>query len=267
MKKQNNKELVVVKVGTNVLTDRSGERDRLDTASFHNIGSEIRDMSDNGTGVVLVSSGAITAGILGEKRRREDIADTRELQRYAARGWDNVVQEWKRSIGPERVTPALLTKHELQQKSTKEQMLGVLGVSMAYGDVFVVNENDTISDEEIKFGDNDTLAASLAATIATSGLYKRVRLALLTNIDGLRTDKDDPSSLVRTVTNIDDVEHFANDTNDFHSRGGMVTKLRAARIAKSAGVETAIGSGRLHQPVTKALTRQTGTYFELPEAA
>lgn len=267
MKKQNNKELVVVKVGTNVLTDRSGERDRLDTASFHNIGSEIRDMSDNGTGVVLVSSGAITAGILGEKRRREDIADTRELQRYAARGWDNVVQEWKRSIGPERVTPALLTKHELQQKSTKEQMLGVLGVSMAYGDVFVVNENDTISDEEIKFGDNDTLAASLAATIATSGLYKRVRLALLTNIDGLRANKDDPRTLIRTVTDIADVSDIAHDTDDTHSRGGMITKLRAASIAADAGVEMAIVNGRLQRPVTRALNRESGTYFERTKIA
>lgn len=262
MDSQSEKDLVVVKVGTNVLTKSGEASERLDESAFENIGGEVRRLSREGTGVVLVSSGAITAGVLDEEKEREHIQETTELQRYAARGWDRVVQKWKSAIGDERVSAALLTKRELHKASTRDQALGVISCALAHDDVFVVNENDTISDDEIRFGDNDTLAAALAAECASAGLFRSVRLILLTNTNGLYADPNDESTLIRTVNKIETIEEYAGSAENGHSRGGMKTKIEAAKTAKNSGVETCIASGRTPEVITRALQKQVGTAFE-----
>lgn len=263
MNYQREKELLVVKVGTNVLADTTGESEKLDDRSFESIGGEVRLLSDSGVGVILVSSGAITAGVIGEGRRREDIESATELQRYAARGWDTVVQKWKSVIGATRVSSTLLTKRELHTEDMRTKALGVINCCLAHNDVFVVNENDTISDDEIKFGDNDTLAAELAAVCAASGLFKSVKLVLLTNKDGLNKIADDDTTLIRTVTDIELVEQYAGNVANNHSRGGMKTKVQASKTACRAGVETFIANGRTEQAIDRALRREIGTYFQV----
>lgn len=113
MNYQFEKDLLIVKVGTNVLAETGNGQERLNEEAFENIGNEVRELSDAGRGVILVSSGAITAGVFAEQKRREDISAVEE-QRYAARGWDTVVQKWKSVIGAERVSSTLLTKRELR---------------------------------------------------------------------------------------------------------------------------------------------------------
>lgn len=261
MKKRDKKDLVVVKVGTNVLADTLSGAEKLDDVSFANIGTELRQLSDSETGVVLVSSGAITAGVLSERKRRDEIDSTTELQRYAARGWDSVVQRWKSVIGDERVSSTLLTKREINTSTLRAKALGVISCCLSHNDVFIVNENDTLSDDEIKFGDNDTLAAELAVACAESGLFKSVKLVLLTNVNGLNRIANDGSTLIRTVADIDTVEPYAGTAQNGHSRGGMKTKVQAARTARTAGVETYIANGRMKHVIGKALRRETGTYF------
>lgn len=263
MNYQLERDLLVVKVGTNVLADTSGEFERLDDHSFESIGREVHQLSNNGMGIVLVTSGAITAGVLGEQKRRYDIQDATELQRYAARGWDSVVQKWKSVIGSERISSTLLTKREVHTEAMRIKALGVISCCLAHNDIFVVNENDTISDDEIKFGDNDTLAAALAVECAIAGLFRSVRLVLLTNKNGLNEIADDDSTLIRTVTDIEAVEKYAGSAANGHSRGGMKTKVEAAKTAKRAGIETSIANGRTGQVITKALNREIGTYFVL----
>ena len=263
---QTEKDVVIIKVGTNVLANTSDGVERLDTQSFAKIGSEARRLVDEGMGVIIVSSGAITAGVLGEQKRREDIDNVFALQRYAARGWDSVVQQWKQHIGHQRVSSTLLTKREIHTEAMRTKALGVMSCCLSHGDVFVVNENDTLSDDEIKFGDNDTLAAALAVECAQSGLFRSIQLVLLTNIDGLRADKDDTSTLVRTVTDITAVEQYAGPTTSGHSRGGMTTKVRAAKVAVAAGVATYIADGRVDAAVGKVLNKKIGTYFAAKEA-
>ena len=260
---QTEKDLIIVKVGTNVLTDISEDHEVLNKRAFDHIGREVRILSDVGMGVILVSSGAITAGILGDNRHRRDVDNVYDLQRYAARGWDQVVQQWKRSIGGDRVSSTLLTKREIHTETMRIKALGVISCCLSYNDVFVVNENDTISDDEIKFGDNDTLAAALAVECERSGLFRSVRLVLLTNIDGLRADKDDSTSIVRKVVDIAQVEQYAGAAANEHSRGGMTTKVQAAKVATRAGVATYIADGRVMDVVHEVLDHKIGTYFAI----
>ncbi|MCL2037629.1 hypothetical protein FWG95_01330 [Candidatus Saccharibacteria bacterium] len=251
--------LLVVKVGTNTLVDASQRC--LNEEAFRRIGDEIRDLTDEKTGIVLVSSGAITAGAMLDGRRRGEVSEMVELQRYAARGWDEIVQRWKAAIGADRVSAALLTKQELLWRNTQAKALNVIGCSLVHGDVFLVNENDTICDDEIRFGDNDTLAAELAASLAASNMFHVVRLILLTNRDGLCKVADDNSTLLRVVTDIENVRQFAGAAENGLSCGGMVTKIASAQIAMCAGVETFIANGRESTVISRALAAEIGTRF------
>lgn len=258
---QHQKDLVVVKVGTNVLANTIGKLDQLDERSFTRIGEQLRRMVSQQMGVILVSSGAITAGIIADSKKRSDISDLAEIQRYAARGWDTVIQRWKRAIGEEKVSSTLLTKREIHTAAMRSKALSVITCCLNHGDIFVVNENDTISDDEIKFGDNDTLAAAIAAECANAGLFRSVKLVLLTNVDGLYRDIDDSSTLIDYVNDIDLVDQYATGATSGHARGGMRTKLLAARTAKEAGVETYIANGRAKRAIYRSLNHEIGTCF------
>lgn len=261
MKEQFTGDVVLVKVGTNTLTTGQSGHVQLDKEAFAAIGYQLRQLADQGYGVILVSSGAITAGVSHERRRREEVADVTKERRYAARGWDIVVQQWKEAIGSSRVSSTLLTKREVHSESMRGMLLDVVDCCLAHGDVFVVNENDCLSDDEIKFGDNDTLAASLAETCARSGRFRSVQMVLLTDVNGLRRVASDASTLIRQVDDIDEVEEFATAVASHHSRGGMTSKIRAARIATAAGVVTTIASGREADVVACALAGEVGTCF------
>jgi glutamate 5-kinase len=218
-------------------------------------------LTDEGGCVVLVSSAAITAGVLSDGKIRTGSEAVVEEQRYAARGWDTVVQKWKSTIGAERVSATLLTKREIHNGNMRRKALGVIACCFEHNDIFVVNENDTISDDEIKFGDNDALAAELAVALAQAGMFKSVQLVLLTDEHGLYKDINDRESLIRKVTDIDEVEGYANGTSSINSTGGMLTKVKAARQATEIGIKTYIAHGRVSNAIKRCLAREVGTYF------
>jgi len=245
--------LLVVKVGTNVLSN---------DGSFDRIGGEISQLSNDETSVILVSSGAISAGIRHDGKYREDVTDAAELQRYALLGWHDVVQRWGKAI-KKRISPALITKHELDTAATRAKLLGVIACCLVHGDIFLTNENDAVCDDEIRFGDNDTLAGELAVVCTLSGMFQRVRLILLTNKNGLNRVADDDETLIRTVDDIAAIKKYAGDVVDAHSRGGMITKVRAAEIAKQMGVETFIANGWEDRAIARALAGEIGTRFRV----
>jgi glutamate 5-kinase len=255
------RELFVVKVGTNTLIQKDNSGERLHDESFESIGQQVRELTDEGGCVVLVSSAAITAGVVGDGKERDGTEEVVELQRYAARGWDTVVQKWKSTIGAERVSATLLTKREIHNDNMRKKALGVIACCLEHDDVFVVNENDTISDDEIKFGDNDALAAELAVALAQAGMFKSVQLVLLTDEHGLYKDVKDKESLIRKVTDIGAVEEYAGGASTVNSSGGMLTKVASARKATETGIKTYIANGRVRNAIKRCIAREIGTYF------
>jgi len=255
--------LIIVKVGTSVLTKEKDGICSLDDKSFNRIGAQIRQLSDMNMSIILVSSGAITAGVTSDGRQREVVTYMDELQRYAARGWDAIVQEWKTAIGAEKISPTLLTKHDIHSVNTRRKMLNFMTCCFSQGDVVLVNENDAICNDEIRFGDNDTLSAALAVELAESQLFNKIQLVLLTNKNGLNKVANDDTTLIKKVTNITNVEKFACQSASCHSRGGMVTKIQAAEIAGRAGVATFIANGWVDRAIARALAGEIGTRFNV----
>lgn len=149
----------------------------------------------------------------------------------------------------------------------REKLLGVISCCLNHNDIFVVNENDCLSDNEIKFGDNDTLTGELA--IAVSGLARSLHAVFLTNVNGLYRQADDESTVIRTVSmdkgecDIHDALLYTGEVTDSNSRGGMYSKVEATRkVTDSRTRGTAyIANGREAFAVTRALRGSIGTRF------
>ncbi len=132
---------------------------------------------------------------------------------------------------------------------------------LSHGDLPVVNENDAISHEEIAHGDNDQLAARLASKIAASDLFKaRVRLVVLSNIDGVY---DGAGAVCPEIVDIDKYLHLAEGAISTQGTGGMGTKLEAAQIARTDGVEMWIANGRSENAIQRTLAGEIGTHFSI----
>jgi glutamate 5-kinase len=140
--------------------------------------------------------------------------------------------------------------------------MGVIDRLLIHDDVCVVNENDATSHAEIAFGDNDTLAARLAAKMRSSELFNScVRLLILSDIDGVYTDRNDPRTVMGAINDIEQFKHLAGTASSSESTGGMETKFMAASIAKAAGVQTVIGNGRTEGIIPAMLENNAGTLF------
>lgn len=233
--------LVVVKVGTRVLTRPDGT---LDESRVGILADEIATLADSGRKVALVSSGAVGAGLgkLGLKARPEDIA---HLQAVAAVGQSHLIQAYDRAIQRHRRHAAqlLLTADGLHNRTRYLNIRNTILNLLEYGAIPIINENDTVSVDELQlsFGDNDRLAAMV------TNLIRAPLLVLLSDVEGLYDgDPDDPASRVLpTVATIDEsVFALARAGPGGLSRGGMASKLRAAQMVTAAGENAIIASGR-----------------------
>lgn len=251
---------VVIKLGTGVLTSGIGD---LDTARIQAHCRQVQLLRARGIEVIVVSSGAVGLGMgkLGLKRRPKDLAT---LQACAAVGQGILTNIWQQCFDPHGLTVAqiLLTREDLRARHRHNAVFNTLERLLANGVVPIVNENDTVSAAEIKFGDNDTLSA-LVASVANADL-----LFILSNIPGL-IDMKGSGEVVHQVTKITpEIEAMAQGTNQETSVGGMVSKLSAAKIAHRAGCGVIIGSGQDGELFSKLLDGQiVGTHFmpsELP---
>ena len=230
---------VVVKVGTNVLTDRAGA---LDQGRVRELAAQLSRARAGGRKVGLVSSGAIGAGVgrLGLARRPVDLP---HLQACAAVGQCALMQAYQDALTPFGVHAAqiLLTAGDFDNRVRYLNARHTILTLFEYGCLPIINENDTVSVAEIRFGDNDHLAAMVA------NLLQAPLLVLLTNVDGLYTadPRVDPSaSLVATVPHIDkSVTDMAAPTQSELGTGGMRSKLRAARLTTSAGGAVIMANG------------------------
>ena len=228
---------LVVKVGTNAL---SRPDDTLDVDRVRALAGELSDLRVGGRRVVLVSSGAVGAGIglLGLSSRPADLP---RLQAAAAAGQAKLIGLYDEALNARGLHAAqlLLTGNDFKQRKRYLNVRHTLSALLSMDVVPVVNENDTVSVDEIRFGDNDRLAALVA------GLFDDAALVILTAVEGLMSGTDAGAERVRFVASPDDpAMGFARDDRSSLGSGGMAAKLRAVRSAVEAGVPVAIADGR-----------------------
>ena len=263
---------VVVKAGTNVLT--SGNRLNaagsvaLDTAVMADLARQISALVNGyGVQVVLVTSGAIAAGrqALAEAGRVEDIPDISARQVLAALGQSRLMQAYADFFSEQNVTiaQALLTINDTNQRQPYLNIRNTLLSLLELGVVPILNENDVVASDEIGevFGDNDRLSALIAALIDAD------LLIILSDVDGLYTadPKADPSAkLVPVVDLVDDrVASMAGRHRNAWARGGMPTKLEAARLVTTSGIAMTICRGRDPDVVLRVVAGDAvGTFFK-----
>ncbi len=232
---------IVVKVGTRVLTNADGT---LDEHQIHRLGEDIHLLLDRGLRVVLVSSGAVGAGLsqLGLNQRPTDLA---RLQAVAAVGQAKLIECYDRTLRQygRHAAQVLLTSDVLNDRGRYLNVRNTLFRLLELGAVPIINENDTVAVDELmlSFGDNDRLAAMV------TNLLRAPLLVLLSDVDGLYDgDPDSPDTKrIEVVKQIDDqILSLAEDSSSHLSKGGMASKLRAARMATSAGENVIIASGK-----------------------
>lgn len=232
---------MVVKVGTRVLTGSDG---RLDLHRIGAISEQLCRIADSGRQVVMVSSGAVGAGVgkLGLPRRPAGLA---QLQAVAAIGQTDLIQAYEQSLSRRgrHAAQVLLTASDLRRRSGYLHVRNALIQIHAFGAIPIINENDSVSVGELMttFGDNDRLAASVA------GLLNRALLVILSDVEGLYDGPPDVPgskriSLVRELNA--DIFALARDRVSQSSKGGMASKLHAAETATSHGHPTIIAPGR-----------------------
>jgi glutamate 5-kinase len=251
---------VVVKIGSALVVDQKQAAPR--TAWLAGVAADIADLRGRGVEVIVVSSGAIALARrslgLTQKRLRLE-----EKQAAAAVGQIRLAQAWSEALSSRALTAAqlLLTLDDTEDRRRYLNARATLHTLLQLGCIPVINENDTVATAEIRFGDNDRLAARVAEMIQAD------QLILLSDIDGLYTadPKRDPAAAhIPLVPALNpEIEAMGDDPPPGYSSGGMRTKLAAARIATQAGCAMAIALGHTEHPLA-ALERGARCTWFLP---
>ncbi|AKH42372.1 glutamate 5-kinase [Altererythrobacter atlanticus] len=249
---------LVFKIGSALLFGRGGVADREWLAGLV---WEIADARERGQQVIVVCSGAVALGAakLGfEKGGRGSLADA---QASAAVGQIELAGLWSQLLGAHGITAAqiLLTLDDLEGRRRYLNVSATLGRLLKAGAVPVVNENDSVATDGIRFGDNDRLAAR----VAQAG--KADAIVLFSDVDGLydRNPAEEGAQLLRVVEGVTEAEHAmaSGSSGSGMGSGGMTTKLRAVEIAERAGISLTIVNGTHRRPFGKAIDSDTGTLF------
>jgi len=244
---------VVVKLGSNVLCDDAGS---LEQEQIDRIAGQVADLKDAGLRVAVVSSGAIAAGV-GEMdlARRPD--DLPRLQACAAVGQAKLMMRFDAALRRRgrHAAQILLVREDVEDRSRYLNIRNCIAALQAYGAVPVINENDTVSVDEIRFGENDLLAAMV------TNLLRADLLVLLSTVDGVFRDKARKDRF-DVVSDVAEVRSAVDETRSSLGVGGMPTKLEAAGLVTAAGEMAAIADGRRPGVLTDLLAgKPVGTLF------
>lgn len=255
---------LIVKIGSALLVDAGGEVRRDWLAS---VVVDIAGRHAKGQRIAIVSSGAIALGARRLGLPKSGRASLEDAQAAAATGQIALSQVWAELLGAQGLTAAqiLVTLDDLEDRRRYLNAAATLDRLLALGVVPVINENDSVATAEIRFGDNDRLAARIGQAARAGGVI------LLSDVDGLYTanpGRDPNAVLVPEVTRIDARILAMADGGSASGMGsgGMVSKLSAARIAQSAGAHLAIVSGRTEHPLAAFAQEGRGTVFVAPKA-
>ncbi|MDH3273953.1 MAG: glutamate 5-kinase [Gammaproteobacteria bacterium] len=236
---------LVVKVGSALLIGEDGHVHR---GWLESLAEDIARLDTDGHEVLIVSSGAIGIGstVLGLNKQRARLED---LQAAAAAGQVQLVHAYQEALSAHDIVAAqvLLTPEDTENRRRFLNARGTLGKLLEHSVIPIINENDTIATDEIRYGDNDRLAARVAQLVMADALI------LLSDVDGLYTadpGKDSNAKHIPEVRKItDEIQNMAGETRSDIGSGGMATKVQAARIATHAGCSTVITSGAIDRPL------------------
>lgn len=251
---------IIVKVGTSTLTYNTGSLNLMRIEKLARIISNIRN---SGKDVVLVSSGAVSAGMdkLGLNERPKDV---KHKQAAAAVGQGALINIYSSFFSQysHSIAQILLTKAVIAKNNLRENAKNTFFTLFSHGVIPIVNENDVISTDEItlEFGDNDTLS-SIVAELVEGDL-----LIILSDIDGLYTDdpKDNPNAkIIHEVYDVNSkIMEVAGGAGTERGTGGMITKLKAAQLCKKSGIKMVIANGEDPYIIEDILNgEQVGTFF------
>lgn len=249
---------IVVKVGTSTLTHETG---KLNILRIEQLSRVLCDLRNAGKDIILVSSGAISVGVakVGRAERPRAIP---HRQAMAAVGqcelmflYDKFFSEYNNTVAQ-----VLLTLDIMEHPLRRQNALNTFETLLELGVIPIVNENDTVSTEELEFGDNDTLSAMVAEMIGAD------LLIILTDIDGLYDcdpKKNSDAHHLEVIEEItDEIKKLAGGAGSRHGTGGMITKLSAGEIAAQAGVNMVIMNGDNPEKIYAVLDGEpVGTLF------
>lgn len=240
MQKLSDRKRIVVKVGTSTLTHSTG---MLNIRRIEHLVKVLSDLKNCGKEIILVTSGAIGVGC-GKLGLKSHPKDTPTKQAIAAIGQCELMYFYDKlfAIYNHTVAQVLMTKDIIDDENRKINCENTLTKLLGIGAVPIINENDTVAVEEIEFGDNDTLSAIVAELVDAE------LLIILSDIDGLYDKDPNKNSNAKLISKVEKIDEYiislAEGSSSEHGTGGMITKIHAAQIAKSAGIDMVIMNGK-----------------------
>ncbi len=249
---------IVIKIGSNILTDTKGG---LNHRRIYSIANEVSNICDSGNDVIIVSSGAVAAGLkkLGLKEKPKEI---RLKQAVAAIGQSSLMWAYERSFSKfgKKVAQILLTREDFSDRTRYLNSKNTIFTLLSYGIIPIINENDTVATEEIKFGDNDQLAALVSQMVEAD------RLIILSDVDGLYPSDPAKKPDLKVIPVIEkitpEILAMAGGAGSIVGTGGMYSKILAAQKATYFGIKVNIISGKKKGLITDLLKgRHHGTEF------
>ena len=238
---------IAVKVGSNVLTRPDG---RLDLARMAALVDQIVKLREKGYDVLLISSGAVASGRGALPMLKDDSVTSRQL--FAAVGQAKLIEHYYDMFQEYGITVGqiLTTKENFTNETLHANQMRCMTAMLKNGVVPVINENDTVSVEELMFTDNDELSGLVAR------MMKTALLVILSNVDGVFTgNPDEPGSeLIHDVLPDDDYSKCVSSTKSKYGRGGMLTKMKTALGVAADGIEVRIANGNRQDVLLEVLT-------------
>ncbi len=251
------KKRIVVKVGTSTLTHGTG---KTNIARVEKLSTVLSDLHNMGHEVILVSSGAVGVGV-GKLGLKERPTTTKELQAAAAIGQGELMFLYDKMFSQYGVivSQLLFTEEELSDETSRAHLVDTFNQLLEFGSIPIVNENDSVSVDELLNGDNDVLSARVAE------LTKADILIMLTDTDGLydsNPSENENARLIETVDRITPEIEKAAGGSGRAGTGGFTTKINAARLATSAGIPVVIMNGKKPSNIYRIIEgKSIGTKF------
>jgi len=248
---------IVIKIGSSILIDKKG---KLKKAWLEEFAKDIKLLIKRKKQVVIVSSGSIALGCEYLKIKKKNLKVDKS-QAVASVGQIMLMDFYKKIFDKSniKISQILLTLDDTEQRRRALNARGTIDNLLLMGIVPIVNENDTTATTEIKYGDNDRLAARVSQIIGADCLI------LLSDVDGLFTSnpkKDKKTKLIKIVKKIDEnIKKYATNTENLYGTGGMKTKIEAAKICQISGCYMAIANGNYTNPIKKIMKNKKCTWF------